>query len=300
MRELVAQLDREAAVDAAEQRIKARIDADARAREAELDAAQGKLEDASERFLTRLSRLREELEALPSDLAQELQAERQRLASMAEEWAGAAVAGRAELVERDLEQRVRELTDSIRAELRSEIEKLSPRARRQERKLARQERDRRIRAAEERLAGIARGLQTEAERTVKQAEAELREVGDRVVRESVAAQRSELAADVEALAMRAISAGFEPVLVDAEARIRVVENAAEREARERIEEAAKTAQFRIESADRAQERELRIRAAAERAERAMARRVWAAEQRLVDLLERAAAVERGPEPGDAR
>ena len=299
VRELLT-LEGGSSVDAAEQRLKARIEADARARQAELDAAHGDLEQASEEFLKRLSALRGELEALHTQLARELRAERQRVASMAEEWAGAAVASRAEEVGRDLERRVRELTTTIGLDLRGEVEKLSPKARRQELRLARQERDRRIRAAEDRLMGIARGLQAEAERTVERVHAQLREAGEQVVEESVAAQRSELASDVEVLAARAISAGVEPVLVEAESRLRAAEAVAEQKARDRIEEVAKTAQFRIAAADRAQERELRIREASERAERAMERRVRAAEQRLVDLLETAATVERGPAPGDAR
>lgn len=301
VRELVARLESESAIDAAEQRLMARIEADAPARQAALDAAQGRLEEASEQFLTRLSRLRDELDALRGGLTQELRAERQRLASLAEEWAGVAVAGQAEQAGSDLERRMRELGAEIGVELRSEVEKLSPKARRQELKLARQERDRRIRAAEDRLVGVARGLQADTERSVQQAEARLREVGDQVLRESVAAQRSELTADVELLARRAIDVRFEPVLAEAEARLGAAEAAAEQQARERIEEAAKTARVRIEAADRAQERELRIRAATERAEREMARRVREAEQRLLDVLEHAAAVERQSEPGaDAR
>ena len=291
MRTLVARLERTSSIDAAEQRLKHRIDAHAAERQAELEAAQSRLEAASEQFLARLSQLRGELGALHAELGRELGAERQRLASLVEEWAGAAVAGRAEQVVSDLERRVRELTAAISVELRSEVESLSRKARRQELRLARQERDRRIRAAEDRLAEIAEGLQAEAERTVEDAKAQIREAAEQVVSDSVAAQRSELATDLDGFARQAISKQLQPAVDDAQTRLRVGEAAAEQEARDRIAEAARTAAFRIEAADRAQERELRIRAAAERAERRMERRVRAAEQRLLDLFERAAAIE---------
>lgn len=116
------------------------------------------------------------------------------------------------------------------------------------------------------------------------------------LRSELNSEREHLLRSVEEQARRAvqtaISTELKPALYHAEARLRSAGADVEQEAHARIAEAARTAQFRIEVADRAQERELRVRAATERAEREMAERVRAAEQRLLHLLEEAAAIER--------
>jgi hypothetical protein len=116
------------------------------------------------------------------------------------------------------------------------------------------------------------------------------------LRSELRSEREHLLRSVDEQARRAvqtaITAHLEPALDHAEASLRAAGAAMEQDAHARIAEAARTAQFRIEAADRAQERELRVRAATERAEREISQRVQAAEERLLDLLEEAAAIER--------
>ena len=80
-------------------------------------------------------------------------------------------------------------------------------------------------------------------------------------------------------------------MFDAEKRLLEAVAESEREAHRRILEAADAAVERIASAERAQEREARIRERAIEVERAAERRVREAERRLLDLMQRADAVE---------
>jgi predicted ribosome quality control (RQC) complex YloA/Tae2 family protein len=116
------------------------------------------------------------------------------------------------------------------------------------------------------------------------------------LRSELKSEREPLLRSVEEHARQAvqtaITAQLDPALHHAEASLRATGATMERDAYARIAEAARTAQFRIEAADRAQERELRVRAATERAEREVAERIRTAEERLLDLLDEAAALER--------
>lgn len=285
--ERVSPAQAEAQIAQAEERLRQQIEVHARERHATVEGAQQRLEEVSERFVADLSRLRGELEGIEAELMAGARSARDRLADEAEELARAAIERRAEEAGRSLEQQVGELTADVRGELERQVEKLSPKARRQELKLARQERDRRVQAAEHRLLELAARLHAEIERTREDNAAQLRDAGWQGVQEALAAQRSELAADLQLLARTAISAGLD----HAETRLSAAAAAAEQEARSRIAEATKTARFRIEAADRAQERELKVREATQRAEREMAARVRDAEERLLAVLDELATAE---------
>lgn len=112
------------------------------------------------------------------------------------------------------------------------------------------------------------------------------------------AEQRTLLAEVEDRIHAAASEALSLLVSRGEARLRAVGRQAERDARNTTAEAAKTARFRIDLANRALEREMRIRSATERMEREMASRVRAAEQRLLDVLDRVAQAETRPQaPG---